>query len=114
MSTCLVGKNEAGKTALLKALYRLNPIVETEGRFDVTDDYPRRAVTDYQDDIDTGRQSPAQVVQATYAFQPEDIAAVEAIFGPECLKDKNPPSRSIKGTQTNVRLMASEWTRQQL
>jgi predicted ATP-dependent endonuclease of OLD family len=41
MSTCLVGKNEAGKTALLKALYRLNPIVETEGRFDVTDDYPR-------------------------------------------------------------------------
>ena len=24
--TCLVGKNEAGKTALLKALYRLNPI----------------------------------------------------------------------------------------
>lgn len=24
--TCLVGKNESGKTALLKALYRLNPI----------------------------------------------------------------------------------------
>ena len=34
--TCLVGKNEAGKTALLKALYRLNPIIETEGDFDVT------------------------------------------------------------------------------
>ena len=38
--TCLVGKNEAGKTALLKALYRLNPIIETEGGFDATDDYP--------------------------------------------------------------------------
>lgn len=32
--TCLVGKNEAGKTALLKALYRLNPIVKSEGDFD--------------------------------------------------------------------------------
>jgi ABC-type cobalamin/Fe3+-siderophores transport system ATPase subunit len=106
MSTCLVGKNEAGKTALLKALYRLNPIVETEGRFDVTDDYPRRAVTDYQDDIDTGRQSPEQVVQATYAFQPEDIAAVEAIFGPECLKDKNPTVTLHKG-YSNQRTFSS-------
>ena len=24
--TCLVGKNEAGKTALLEALYKLNPV----------------------------------------------------------------------------------------
>lgn len=24
--TCLVGKNEAGKTAILQALYKLNPI----------------------------------------------------------------------------------------
>ncbi len=39
--TCLVGKNEAGKTALLKALYRLNPINEMDGIFDATDDYPR-------------------------------------------------------------------------
>ena len=36
--TCLVGKNEAGKTALLKALYRLNPIIEADGDFDVTND----------------------------------------------------------------------------
>ncbi len=39
--TCLVGKNEAGKTALLKALYRLNPLIEEDAKFDVTDDYPR-------------------------------------------------------------------------
>ena len=25
--TCLVGKNESGKTALLHALYKLNPII---------------------------------------------------------------------------------------
>ena len=37
--TCLVGKNESGKTALLNALYRLNPFIEAKGNFDVTDDY---------------------------------------------------------------------------
>ena len=36
--TCLVGKNEAGKTAILKALYRLNRLVETDSKFDVTED----------------------------------------------------------------------------
>jgi AAA15 family ATPase/GTPase len=36
--TCLVGKNEAGKSALLKALYKLNPVIAAEGNFDVTND----------------------------------------------------------------------------
>ncbi len=35
--TCLVGKNEAGKSALLRALYRLKPILDGAGDFDVTD-----------------------------------------------------------------------------
>ena len=95
--TCLVGKNEAGKTALLKALYRLKPIVKTDGNFDVTDDYPRRAVTDYQDDVTTGDREPAQVVQATYALESDDIDAVEAVFGPKCLKDKKPIVTLQKG-----------------
>lgn len=38
--TCLVGKNEAGKSAILKALYRLNPIRAGDGKFDAVDDYP--------------------------------------------------------------------------
>lgn len=37
--TSLVGKNEAGKTALLQALYRLNPIVDGADKFDATYDY---------------------------------------------------------------------------
>ena len=44
--TCLVGKNEAGKSAFLKALYKLNPVVTAEGDFDVTNDYPRMDVED--------------------------------------------------------------------
>jgi AAA15 family ATPase/GTPase len=38
---CLVGKNETGKTAILKALYWLNPLVETDAIFNATEDYPR-------------------------------------------------------------------------
>lgn len=31
--TCLVGKNEAGKSALLEALYKLNPVEEDAASF---------------------------------------------------------------------------------
>ncbi len=50
--TCLVGKNEAGKSAILKALHKLNPISEECALFDPTDDYPRSRVTEYKADID--------------------------------------------------------------
>ena len=86
--TCLVGKNEAGKTALLKALYHLNPIIEEDGDFDPNNDYPRRDLIDYESQVDNGERDPAQVVQATYELGPEDIAAVEKVFGAECLQDK--------------------------
>lgn len=99
--TCLVGKNEAGKSALLKALYRLNPIVDADSKFDVTDDYPRRSVTDYQEDVEAGRRDPARVVKATYALEPDDIKAVTALFGPHCLKDKNPVVSLSKGYANN-------------
>ena len=95
--TCLVGKNEAGKTALLKALYRLKPIIETEGDFDVTDDYPRRSVTDYENDVEAKRREPAQVIQATYAIEPGDVTAVETVFGPNCLKGDKPTLTLNKG-----------------
>ena len=31
--TCLIGKNEAGKTALLEALYKLNPVDKEKANF---------------------------------------------------------------------------------
>lgn len=51
--TCLVGKNEAGKTAILQALYRLNPIIGNDGEFDVTYDYPKSEVENYQQDVES-------------------------------------------------------------
>jgi recombinational DNA repair ATPase RecF len=37
--TCLVGKNESGKTALLQSLYRLKPAYAD--KFDLDEQYPR-------------------------------------------------------------------------
>ena len=89
MSPALVGKNEAGKTALLKALYRLNPIIEEDGSFDVTLDYPRRAVNEYEDDVEAGRREPAKVVQATYILELDDITAIQEVFGPSMSPRRN-------------------------
>ena len=52
--TFLVGRNESGKTALLQALYRLNPVIENQGTFDVTEDNPRAEEEDYQQAIERG------------------------------------------------------------
>ena len=100
--TCLVGKNEAGKTALLKALYRLNPIIEADGDFDVTNDYPRRSVTDYEDAVTRNEREPAEVVQATYKFEANDIATIEKEFGPNCLLDETPEITLSKGYTNEV------------
>ena len=95
--TCLVGKNEAGKTALLKALYRLNPIVETDGSFDPMDDYPAGWSATTKKRSMPGRREPAIVVRATYALEPDDVDAIEAIFGPECINDRRPTVTLHKG-----------------
>lgn len=78
--TCLVGKNEAGKTAILQALYRLNPIIENEGNFDVTDDYPRAYVEDYQQDIENQKRKPAIVIRASFCLDSEEVIEIESEF----------------------------------
>jgi hypothetical protein len=78
--TCLVGKNESGKIAILEALYRLNPVIPDHGSFNVDDDYPRIDVEDYRLDIEEGRREPAIVTQATFALEPEDMAEINRDF----------------------------------
>jgi predicted ATP-dependent endonuclease of OLD family len=46
--TCLVGKNESGKTSLLKALNSISPWNAEDGRLDKERDYPRRHLLDYE------------------------------------------------------------------
>jgi len=79
--TCLVGKNESGKTALLEAVYRLNPVVESHAHFDVTDDYPRAIVEEYRQQVDKGQRTHAVVITATFELNTKEAAAVAGIFG---------------------------------
>jgi len=78
--TCLVGKNESGKTAILEALYRLNPIVPQHGIFNVDDDFPRIDVEDYRLEVSEGRREPAIVTRATFSLEKEDLNDIEADF----------------------------------
>lgn len=92
--TCLVGKNEAGKTALLRALYRLSPINAHDDRFDVTDDYPRSRVTEYQREVRTGKRPHAIVTRAVFTLEPDELTPIEERFGTGVI-----PSREITLTR---------------
>lgn len=83
--TCLVGKNEAGKSAVLQAIYRLNPIIESDGRYDVTDDYPRADVEDYRNDVESEQRAPATVIQATFQLDDSELKAIRAVLGAESI-----------------------------
>ena len=109
--TCLVGKNEAGKTALLKALYRLNPIIQEHANFDPTEDYPRKAVSEYEDDVKYERRKPAGIVTATYELDSEDVTAVQKSFGPDCLQGE-PPTLTLKRGYANRILFTLQTNRE--
>lgn len=83
--TCLVGKNESGKTALLTALYRTNPIIPEDSGFDPTYDYPKREVEDYRFAVENKERSEAVVVDCLYELEAKDKAAVARVFGTKVL-----------------------------
>jgi len=76
--TCLIGKNESGKTALLEALYRLNPYDPEAGEYDKIQDYPRRYLLEYEE-RHAGRE--ACVVSTTWELDDMDVNAVEKVLG---------------------------------
>lgn len=79
--TCLVGKNESGKTAILQALLRLNP--ERDVEFDVTRDYPRVGLNKYRRHHD---EDPANVVTARFSLDSDEVSALETEFGAGVLR----------------------------
>jgi energy-coupling factor transporter ATP-binding protein EcfA2 len=79
--TALVGKNESGKTALLKALYRVNPVVPSEGRF-VDTEYPRRRWSAYRE---RRQRTPDRVITTSWQLEAPDLEALAAVLGAEAL-----------------------------
>jgi AAA15 family ATPase/GTPase len=75
--TCFVGKNEAGKTAFLQALKKLNP-VNTTGEYVALDEYPRKRYTRYKR---RHNEDPDPVTSATYKLSDNDVKRVESQYG---------------------------------
>jgi predicted ATPase len=82
--TCLLGKNESGKTAVLHALHRQNP-APAPTAFDVFDDYPRWK---YVSDRREGLISEAHPIECFFELEEEDVAAVVEELGPRVLRSR--------------------------
>ena len=74
--TCLVGKNEAGKTAILSALYGLRSFRPFQ--YEQSRDYPRRYLASFDKRHLDGK---SEVVRTWWALDEEDTKAVEEKFG---------------------------------
>jgi predicted ATPase len=75
--TCLVGKNESGKTAFLEAVYRLVPLqMGHPVAFDGLRDYPRRTYTRDRESV-----PGTTVIEATFTLEEEDVSEVEGVLG---------------------------------
>ena len=79
--TCLVGKNESGKTAFLGALQELNPVYGASAGFDIKD-YPRKGYTKYWRQH---KNEPAIVVHAEFRLEEEEVCQIEAGYGADVM-----------------------------
>ena len=83
--TCLVGKNESGKTALLEALYRTNPVIAEHAIFDPVIDYPKN-VFGYIEDVEEGNRQDAVVVEVRYTVEKDEMDRIATVLGSRTLK----------------------------
>ena len=77
-TTCLVGKNEAGKTAFLKALEGLRSVDPQYKAYSRTEDYPRRFLAEYEQ---RHEPSEALVVKTEWELEDDDLAVLAEEFG---------------------------------
>jgi len=77
--TCLVGKNESGKTALLEAIEKINSVVPSREGFQITD-YPRINLSDYEA---SGRVDVA--IETVWDLEPEEVDHIDRLAGPGVL-----------------------------
>ncbi|HVB50280.1 MAG TPA: AAA family ATPase [Acidimicrobiales bacterium] len=83
--TCLVGKNEAGKSAILQALHFLNP-ANPIGPLVLLDEYPRWLLKEHQIS-DTIKD--ARPIAATFELNDSEKTAIDAKFGSGILGDSS-------------------------
>lgn len=97
--TCLVGKNEAGKSAFLKALEGIRSTDPEFNEYGKVTNYPRRMLSEYGKDYGEGE---ARVMRSKWKLEPADVVAVAAVFGDKALtSDEVAISKSYEQTNTN-------------
>jgi hypothetical protein len=82
--TCIVGKNESGKTAVLQAIHRFKP-AQPSVKFNAQRQYPAWLEKQHRRTRNIEVHVP---VAATFQMEDVDIAAVEEQLGPNALKSK--------------------------
>ena len=80
--TCLVGKNESGKTAVLQALARTNPATQDLRPFDHRLDYPRRLSARYKK---KHKDHPDKVTELEYELDQEETQHIATLCGEDTL-----------------------------
>src|SRR2546429_289439 len=75
--TIMVGPNEAGKTALMRALQSVNPPKDEAAGLDPLRDYPRSRYTEITSDKRDAGAVPVAV--ATFALEPDDMDALHEV-----------------------------------
>lgn len=81
--TCLVGKNEAGKTAILQALYGLKPFGDFS--YEKTRDYPRRYLNRFDSRHPDGK---SKIIETKWELSEADIELITDRFGQNALTNK--------------------------
>lgn len=83
--TCLVGKNESGKTTILKALHRLKPANSADTEFNLTTEYPRwRLAADRRKNAGLDERVP---VTAEFSLSDDDRVDLQELYGVEFPSD---------------------------
>jgi predicted ATPase len=72
--TCLVGKNESGKTSLLQALAKIKSSKENRSQFDQWRDYPRKNWSRFD--------KRDEAIISKWKLEPKDIEAIEKVLTP--------------------------------
>lgn len=80
--TCLVGKNESGKTAILHAMEKINPLDDKRQEFRDLD-FPRAHLTEFRN----SESEDVHAVTAVWQLDDSDISAVEEVVGKGVLKN---------------------------
>lgn len=80
--TCLVGKNESGKTTLLQALYKLNPAEKEAANFDALVEYPRRHWSEYKERM---KEQPDNVLTTVWQLTKGEVAEFNESLGAQAL-----------------------------